>query len=79
MLATILACVLFQNIDAFHFTSKVVAPSSLHMSTQPKKGAGFSYDPSNYKDSNSVKFICIFASEFHVSYHFSIFRLTIVA
>jgi hypothetical protein len=41
--------------NAFQISSGRLSSAALQMSTK-KSGAGFNYDPSNYKDSNSVIF-----------------------
>ena len=41
--------------NAFQISSGRLSSAALQMSTK-KSGAGFNYDPSNYKDSNSVYF-----------------------
>ena len=42
--------------NAFQISSGRLSSAALQMSTK-KSGAGFNYDPSNYKDSNSVGFV----------------------
>lgn len=53
MLPTIILVTLLVASNAFTFSPASSRSSALRMSVKSGKGAGFNYDPSNFKDSNS--------------------------
>lgn len=44
------------SVNCFHISSRVQSRSTIVPYMSTKTGAGFNYDPSNYKDSNSVTY-----------------------